>query len=127
MAKLTREQLLEHQINQAIEYGFLTWIKEDFGYEVKPARLLSLCKAFAVFQLCLDFKKGDFGFKFRKDFYQAYLAILATKRLKYLNISNLRVLQRKLSLAKGKGIFYAIRIIHQNNQYAARKTAFQPD
>lgn len=67
-----------------------------------------LARAAGVFVIAVKFKKGDYGFRRKGDFYAEFVRILSEKKWKYLKVSNTRSLHNKLKIEKEHGIVIAM-------------------
>jgi hypothetical protein len=119
MTRKTKEQRLENALKEARKQALIQWATLEMMLKYQPQSLLDLCEARAVLQIGLDFKKGDYGYGRKGEFYQAFTRILATLQVKYLRISNVRVLQNKIALARKQGILRAVQIPNLNNNHAS--------
>jgi len=119
MTRKTKEPRIENALKEARKQALVRWATADMILKYPPKSLLDLCEARAVLQIGLDFKKGDSGYSSKGEFYQAFTRILATLQLKYLRISNVRVLQNKMARARKQGILKAVQIPNLNNTHAS--------
>ncbi|MES2732868.1 MAG: hypothetical protein V4714_14030 [Bacteroidota bacterium] len=109
-------------MSEAVENGFVQWSTTDLINKQDTVSLIALCQALAVFQLCLNFRKGDYGYKTKGEFYQVFASLLAVRQMKYLKISNVRILQNKIAKARTQGIIPTIQIKNQGNHHASKPT-----